>query len=295
MKKLVLLSVAVSIVCASSAATLRYKGSGDWFNDITVHGTGWFNPALGQGTAVVPGTSDTVRANWGGAVISLSRETTVGRFELGVDESGIFRILSGGILNTAAGNNKIGNNGYCTGTMIIDAGGTANSTGWLMIAGNANITGVAEVSGTLNSASHLWMATGAGSTASLTINDGGVVNVGGMIGLGTVDAVTASGGSASVTVNDGGLLALMNIHGAGTSVQPGSMFYLNGSGRITLPGDFTGVMNDIYIPASVTGNGVLGNAIAELVDGNTVVMAVPEPATMSLLGLGAMVLWKKRR
>lgn len=295
MKKLAVLLIAASVLHSANAATLRYKGAGDWFSDITIDGTGWFNPTVGQGTAVTPGASDIVRANWGGAVIELAQETTVGTFQLGVDEAGTFHIKSGGILHTAIGDNKIGNNGACTGTMIIDAGGVVNSAGWLMIAGNSTVTGVAEVSGTLNAAGHLWMATGSGATASLTINAGGIVNVGGMIGLGTVNALTASGGTASVTVNDGGLLALTNLHGLGSSVFPGSMFYLNGDGKITLPGDFTGVMNSIYIPTYVTGNGTLGNAVAELVEGNTVVTAIPEPATMSLLGLGVLALLRKRK
>lgn len=286
MKKLIILLMVVGLVCAASADTLRYRGNGPW-QDLDDGSHGWISPDA-------PDATDTVRANWGGATITLDYETTVSAFQAGVDESGTFHIQSGGILN--AGNSKIGNNNACTGTMIIDAGGTVNANGgWLMVAGNSLVTGVADVSGTLNSAGHLWMATGTDSTALMDINAGGVVSVGGMIGLGTVNASTPSGGVATLNVNDGGLLALANIHGAGTSIFPGSMININGSGLITLPGDFVGVMTNLYIPSYVTGDGILGNAVATYDGiGDITTVTVPEPVTMVLFGLGGMLIRRKK-
>jgi hypothetical protein len=315
MKKLILMLVVSCLVCSAGAADLRYRGSGPWENVSDGTTNGWIN-TLGT----VPGTADNARANWGGATITLGYTAPdVKGLQAGVDESGTFEINAGGSIK-AISNSTIGNNNFCTGTLRINTDGVVNNTGWFKVAGgNGGVktiggvptwgptTGVVEINGgTLNLTSHLWMATGGAHAssggaptclASVTINAGGVINVGGMIGLGTIDAVNqaAGKGTAAVTVNDGGLLALTNIHGAGTSVFPGSMFYLNGSGKITLPGDFTGVMNDTYIPTYVTGDGVLGNAIAELVEGNTVVTVIPEPATLSLLGLGALALLRKRK
>jgi hypothetical protein len=320
MKKLILMLVVSCLVCSAGAATIRYQNSGDWFDTDLSDSIGW------QG-GLVPGALDTARANWGGwtgNTITLDGAApTITKFQLGVDESGKLVVGSSGSITTSA-DSRVGNNNWTKGTLIIN-GGTVTNSSWLGIAsGNGGTKpagwdplnptatwgptyGIVEVNGgTLNIGGHLWMATGGAHAssggaptclASVTINAGGVINVGGMIGLGTIDAVNQSAGkgTAQVTVNDGGLLALTNIHGAGTSVFPGSMFYLNGSGKITLPGDFTGVMNDTYIPTYVTGDGVLGNAIAELVEGNTVVTVIPEPATLSLLGLGALALLRKRK
>lgn len=289
-KTLTCVAVCSMVLSLADADTLRYRSSGPW-QDLDNGSNGWISPDA-------PDSTDTVRANWGGATITLNFETTVNQFQAGVDESGTFHILAGGVLNTAAGNNKIGNNGSCTGTMIIDAGGEVNSTGWLMIAGNSTVSGVADVSGLLNSASHLWMATGAGSTATLDINSGGTVGIGGMIGLGTVNAVDPSGGTATLNVNDGGLLILSNIHGAGTSVQPGSMLNLYGSGRIEMTGNYVGHFENQYIPnGTISGDGVAGAVVATYDEGAnlTTVTVIPEPATLSLLGIfGAAILFRRR-
>lgn len=236
MRRVIVMCLAAVFLTAgmSLGDTLRYRANGPW-QDLDDGTHGWVSPDA-------PDATDTVRANWGGAEITLDYETTVNKFEAGVDESGIFHILAGGVLNTNAGNNKVGNNNACTGTLIVDAGGTVNSTGWLMIAGNSTVTGIAEISGTLNSAGHLWMATGTGSTATLTINEGGVVNVGGNIGLGTVNASTPSGGVATVNVNFGGLLNL-NHWDDSKSIQNGSVLNIDG-GVVVIGGNRVTAVNN---------------------------------------------------
>lgn len=299
MKRLVLLLMVASLVCAASAGTMRYKGSGDWFNDIVVDGTGWYDQAVGQGTAVVPGSGDIVRANWGGNTVTLSDATTVNKFELSVDESGEFHILSGGNLTTLA-DSRVGNNGTAEdlGTLTIDAGGQVNVGGWLGVGHGAN--GLVTVSGTLNANSHLWMGatSDVDSFGTLTINAGGIVNVGGNIGLGTINASTPSGGSAVINVNDGGLL---NLHqwSATTSIMDGSVLNINGSGTVIVGGNRGAQADDYFalgkIASDMGGIQWFYTPATETTGDFTTIMAIPEPATLALLGLGALGLLRKKK
>ena len=91
MKKTAVCLVAILLMASvGSADTLRYRASGPW-QDLDDGTHGWISPDA-------PDNTDTVRANWGGATITLDYETTVNKFQAGVDESGTFQIQAGGIL-----------------------------------------------------------------------------------------------------------------------------------------------------------------------------------------------------
>ena len=248
MQRLIVIILCIALlVSIGNAANIRYKASGPW-EDVDPDGSadhGWQN-------ATVPTEADTARANWGGGTITLDYETTTGKFQAGVDESGTFHILEGGILNTAIGNSKIGNNNDCTGTMIIDAGGVVNSTGWLMIAGNSIVKGEAYVGGVLNSEGHLWMATGSDSVATLDIYDGGEVNVGQNIGLGTVNANDPSGGVATINVH-GGVLDLYQWSNTG-SIQDGSVIDIE-FGTVIVGGNRVNAAEDYAAAGKITAFG----------------------------------------
>lgn len=291
MKKLLLLVCVVLVTAFAQAATLRYMGSGDYMD-----GTKWTMDNVNP--YGLPQVADTIRANWGGGTITLSQvaPNAIYRFQLGVDESGTLQVNAGGSLTTTSGS-KVGNNNACTGTLIINEGGTVTvQNNWLMVAGSSLVTGIVDINGgTLNIGTHLWTTTGAGSNATININSGGVINVGGIIGLGSVD-FAAGGGATLLNVNDGGLLALNNIHGDGmSSIKNGSLIDILGTGRITLQGDFVGVINSYAANSLIAGNGILGNVQAVFADGITTVTAVPEPASLAILGLGVMALIRKRK
>lgn len=189
-----------------------------------------------------------------------------------------------------------------SGTLVINSGGSLTSTGWSMIGaagggGGLATTGTLTINngGVMNVNSHFWSGV-ATSTGVTNINSGGILNVGGILGLGSVDAVNPSGGVASVFINDGGIFNLGNIHGAGTSIQPGSVLDISGSGQLIISGDKVGSIGNYVTAGQITGNGVVGDVVATFDSGFTTVTAIPEPSTTSLLGLlGICTILRRRR
>jgi hypothetical protein len=281
--------VAVLLMASvSNAANIRYQGSGPWEDVSDGTTNGW------QGA--MPGSGDTARFNWGDNTVTLDYAApAIKKFQMGVDESGGLVVNNGGVL-TATGNSKVGNNGAVTGRLTINAGGEVNANGgWLMVGGNVGTTGILNIDGgVMNNSGHLWVASHTDSIGTVDIT-GGSLTVGGMIGIGTINAVDPSGGTGTVNVNEGGLLALANIHGGITSIQPGSVLNIYGTGQVTLPGDFEGVIASYATAGLIAGDGILGNVQTDLTTnpGFTTVF-VPEPATMILLGLGGLLLRRKK-
>lgn len=227
----------VSVVSLSEAATLRYNGGGNWEN-VSNNDTGWGenpnNPPVANGS--LPGAGDTARINFAGNTVIVDSEVpTTERVQIGVDESGELLIEDGGVLTTTndvlAGNNNMA----ATGTLTVNSGGEV-SVGRILWAAHNDSTGLINIreGGVVNVASHLWW--GVSGSAEITIS-GTLNQTGGILGLGTLNAVDPAGGRATVNVNDGGLLALNNIHASGTSIQPDSVLNINGTGQVTLPGD----------------------------------------------------------
>ena len=251
----------VVIMSSADAANIRFKQSGDWFQTETVEDdtvenddgldNGWQAPG-------VPGVDDVGRANWGGNTITLMGDAPpLLRMQLGVDESGSLQISAGGILTTSedvvagTSNNNVGG-GEVTGTLEVNDGGVVN-VGRILWSARGNTEGIININagGILNVASHLWL----GEIGNSVINISGTLQQnGGILGLGTKDAVNPSGGKATLNINDGGLLALNNISGGGTSIQPDSVLNINGTGQLTLPGDMTGVLTNYVNDGKITGN-----------------------------------------
>lgn len=254
------------LVNTSHGENLRYRQSGDWFAISTGDEVpGWVG-------ATVPGVADNARVNWGGNTITLVGDAPViQNMQIGVDESGTLEVNDGGVLNAAndviAGNsnNNVGG-GDVAGTLVINEGGVVN-VGRILWSARGNTTGNIEINsgGLLEVESHLWL----GEIGESTINISGTLQQnGGILGLGTRNAVDPSGGTATINVNDGGLLALNNISGGETSIQPGSLLNVVGTGQVTLPGDFVDVIYSYIENEQIAGNGILGRS-ALIVDTST--------------------------
>ena len=251
----------VMIAGQSMAADIRYMGNGDYL--VAANWVG----------GVVPGAADTARMNWGNNTVTLSGlAPDINHLQTGVDEPG---------------------------ALVINSGGSLTSLGWTMIGTAGAVTGRLTINngGVMNINSHLWSGV-SGSTGITDINSGGILNVGGILGLGTVDAVNPSGGFGFLNVNDGGVLHLSNIQADGSlgSIQPSSLLDIDGSGLVTIPGDFTAVMNTYITAGRITGNDVVNQVQAIFDVGQNMTfltaIAVPEPsafALMALMGAGLVV------
>jgi len=178
--------------------------------------------------------------------------------------------------------------------MTVQSGGILNVANILYHGNLAN--GTSDIFGTVNVTSHLWTGWTAGTIGTINVNNGGVLNVSGMLGLNWQN----NGAVGYVNVNDGGVLNLSNIHAAGNSIQGSSLLDISGSGLVTLPGNFVGVVDSYISAGKITGKDVVGNVQA-IFDGDlnrTLITAIPEPSTfalMALMGAGFLVRRSNRR
>ncbi|HWH71969.1 MAG TPA: hypothetical protein VNT26_21585, partial [Candidatus Sulfotelmatobacter sp.] len=250
----ILLSSLLGVMVAGQAmgATYRYRGSGDymlpnWTKDGVV-------------TDTLPGTADTIRCNYGSNTVTLTAEAIVQNFQLGVDESGQLVVDSGGKLITVGpANSTVGNNANpnVIGRLAVKTGGEVSVTNVLFV--GAKATGILTVDGgKVSVVSHLWCgSTDANGVGFIYLTNGGILNVGGNIGLGTVNASSASGGKCSLYVQEGGVLNLNQISPV-NSIQAGSVLDLSGSGVVIVPNDITATMSAYTNVGRITAYGGLG-------------------------------------
>jgi hypothetical protein len=275
----------------ADAATFRYRASGDWSTVTDGVGPGWgLNPNNDGSPGIgLPGATDDARINFGNNTVDVtSAVPAVSRVQIGVDEPGIVEVENGGVLtanlDVLAGNN----NANATGTLIVKDGGQVD-IGRIFWSANDSSNGVVDIQsgGVVNVASHLWW--GVSGTADIDIS-GTLNQTGGILGLGTSDASTSGGGAATVDILDGGLMALWNISGAAglPSIQAGSSINIEGTGELTLPGDFVGLLTDYANANKIGGLGVPGmtNLTIDLTrnPGFTTAYVIPEPASLILFG-----------
>ncbi|MBI9017805.1 MAG: PEP-CTERM sorting domain-containing protein [Phycisphaerae bacterium] len=187
-----------------------------------------------------------------------------------------------------------GDGGYGSVIRITNSATFSTTGGWTGIGYNNTAHLIVETGAAMNIAGHLW--TGIYSGATSTIDISGLVSVGGNLGIGSINAVSAGGGAGTINVLDGGVLALDHWNGDGNgSIQAGSLIDINGTGTITLQGDWVNSVDNYIANDRLAGNGIIGNVDATFTNGVTTITAVPEPLTMSLLGLGGMFIVRRRR
>lgn len=281
----------VMVAGQAMAATIRYKVSGDYFDttNATANVRGWQ-------TNRVPDFEDVAQLNWGGAagnVVTLSNAAPdVLRLECGVNESGHLVINDGGSLmasSSTGGGSMVGstagsgNNTNRWGRLTVNAGGQFWARTQPFQVGRNCMGIITNNGGTVTVDSHLWVGSGTsnGVTGTIYIKNGGIFNVGGMVGLGTINASDPSAGRGFIFVQTNGILNLANIQGAAStnldgsanpaylgSIQPNSLLDISANGLVTLPGDFTNVINNYVAAGRITAYGGLGTVGVDLnVDG----------------------------
>ncbi len=278
---------------SASGATIRYRQSGDW--NLTAPdntGPGW------QNVAEVPGVGDLGRINWGDNTVTVTTPESIGSLQVGVDEKGTLVIANGGGLTTVGGSGQNGNvtigqgnNPAGTGTMLVESGGVLN-VGNILYHG-INAEGTSNINGMVNVSSHLWTGWGAGTIGTINVNDGGGLNVSGMLGLNWQD----NGALGFLNINNGGIVNLAQIHSSGNSIRGDSLLTIAGTGMLTKTGNFVNVINQQYIDTGkIVGDGglelvVTHDSILDL----TTVTVIPEPGSLMMVGLAGLGLMMRRR
>lgn len=284
---LILVLALITTVDQAQAETFRYRLSGNWTTVTDGTSEGWgLNPNNdGSPGAGVPGMDDEARINFANNTVTVdSVVPEVNRVLMGVDEGGILEVNAGGVLTATqdviAGNNRFANFDVpFEAKLVVNDGGVVNVGRILWVSRDifgANATTGIDINtgGTINVVSHLWW----GVVGDATVNISGTLNQtgDGILGLGTLNAVDPEPGTATVNILDGGLLALNNIDAGESSpgvprlgsIQSGSIIDIQGTGRLTLPGNFASVIQNYIDAGRIIGNGVQ-DALQITVEGGT--------------------------
>jgi len=273
LKKLVSLVVVLALAgIASAVATAQWNNSvpvGAWEDS-----TNW---VTSSGASLPPGTADFAApypADSGATTnptISLSSTQSCGRIKW-QHNSAVLNINNGG---------ELINNGSVGSCQMY--GGTAE-----IINIKNGGTFLAEGSGT-------GLQTGSG-THTINVQSGGLLSVHGStgylansaLGLGTT---SSGGGFATVNVLSGGILDADSIFIANTN----QIINLNAGGTIYVKGTVSGSITPVGGTLQIT-SGVTDPVAGSPLNGQSVTQytVIPEPATLALLGLGGLLLRRKR-
>jgi len=295
MKRLLCLCVVLALAGSASAATAIWNGPigspGDWSVGSNWGGSG--TPATGNDTFLFRGSSTAQ------SIITVSQTgSNALRLFIGQSNSTVpngitatksdvaLTVTASGVMRTSR---DVSQFSYKSGSVsVVDIYGTVNAC--------------AASSNGLNWA----VASGAAAVSNDTVHvrSGGVMNVG-TTGTatqsGTLNIAVSGSGTGTVNIYSGGVANVRTGYAIGTNGK----LYIENTGIIWIYGNVTGsVATDVGL-GKIAGLAVPGTTGVEYgydashaignVTGATWIMGVPEPATVGLLGLGSLLLFRKRR
>jgi fibronectin-binding autotransporter adhesin len=272
-KKVSVLAVLAVIVLAANVSF----GDWTWFHD-TMSDNSWTNSA-----------------NWDNGLPGM------------YDDAGIAgTTATGAILNTGETGYAywmhVADNGSPSGSKVTVNGGTLAVTDHLLLGEEgwgAGQQGTLQVdAGTVNTV--LLMCGGGrfggGSHGTLLVN-GGNVNIAWDLSVGGGYAGVDNAGEGGHIQLDGGLITLA----AGANSGNNGGLIMSSTGSLDITGgalSLNGVITDIATLAnggSITAYGGTGTFVYDYsVEGRTTITAIPEPATLALIGLGVLITRRKR-
>lgn len=276
-KQLYALAGAALVVCitnsASAISTNYWSGAGD--------GTTWSSPANWQGGAV-PVAGDTWQIYLGtGFPTTTPAPITVGASDVVQTSDSIFGPEWGETLDVY---------GHVTaGFACFPIGAIGGPTSTINLYGNAVFNALDTFS-----VGDTWWFPG-GPNVAVNVNDNSQLSAnwiqfGGHLSI---------NGNGTVTVNNGFNTGTATgpVFTGGLDTDATRLIDISGLGRLILPGDYTAQVSDWITRGIIEGNGVAGAVSLDLASdpGHTIVTAVPEPASMALLGLGSLALLLRRR
>ncbi len=144
--------------------------------------------------------------------------------------------------------------------MIVEAGGVFTTDHRLYLGYKPGATGTVDIAGTVNVTSNKILI-GDDGTGFLNVLDGGVLNVRNYL---------------SMTINSNSFLDIQ------------------GTGKVSAAGNYLTDAEALIAGGRIKGDGVAGGVIATYADDVTTITVIPEPATMILLGLGGLLIRKRR-
>ncbi|MEN8254445.1 MAG: PEP-CTERM sorting domain-containing protein [Verrucomicrobiota bacterium] len=292
MKKLMtLVAVAAVMAATSSQAQIVFNGGA---------GDSWFTGASWDG-GVAPGAGDDVWLNTGGS------PTVDGAGAVGNNMTiGLFGFV--GSLTVDAG-------GDLTAAQIIISNDTADSgsvlnNGLISVSGNTYLhAGTADFvnNGTLNSSVNLILGNVASGVSTFTNTGDITVGAGlypALAGTGTFNMLGGTVNTAAYNMNqagtghlqlDGGVI---NATGLGLNGSANNTMDIT-AGTMIIDGDRSGDLLYVASLGYITAYGGSGTVLADydnINPGQTTLYAIPEPATLGLVGLmGGGLLWIRKR
>jgi fibronectin-binding autotransporter adhesin len=192
---------------AAAGQTASFAASGGALINVTE------NVYIGD----VAGSTGTVTLTGAGTAMNNTIGAASGRFAVGNSGNGTLNILNGAALTTRflLTNRTAGT----TGTILVDGTGST-----LTVVTNASGAGTVQIASNT-----------VGSTGSLTVQNGGAVNV-----TGTISAAGAASANATITVQNGGTISSSSTFSMAAGASSTGSFSILGGSTATITGGFTG-------------------------------------------------------